>query len=63
MRLLRQSATNNYWYQSILIIYLLIVIENWYQSITTIIFAIDWSLIIIINQLKWVERVEKGLEI
>ena len=61
MRLLRQSATN--WYQYILIIYLLIVIENWYQSITTIIFAIDWSLIIIINQLKWVERVEKGLEI
>ena len=61
MRLLRQSATN--WYQSISIIYLLIVIENWYQSITTIIFAIDWSLIIIINQLKWVERVEKGLEI
>ena len=61
MRLLRQSATS--WYQSILIIYLLIVIENWYQSITTIIFAIDWSLIIIINQLKWVERVEKGLEI
>ena len=61
MHLLRQSATNRY--QSISIIYLLIVIENWYQSITTIIFAIDWSLIITINQLKWVERVEKGLEI
>ena len=61
MHLLRQSATN--WYQSISIIYLLIVIENWYQLITTIIFAIDWSLIITINQLKWVERVEKGLEI
>ena len=61
MCLPRQSATNQY--QSILIIYLLIVIENWYQSITTTIFAIDWSLIININQLKWVERVEKGLEI
>ena len=52
MRLFRQSATNRY--QSISI-YLLIVIENQYQSITTIIFAINWSSIININQLEWVE--------
>ena len=44
----RQSATNRY--QSIPI-YLSIGIDNRYQSITTRIFAIDWSLIININPL------------
>ena len=44
----RQSATNQY--QSISI-YLSIVIENRYQSITTWIFAIDWSSITNINRL------------
>ena len=44
----RQSTTNQY--QSILI-YLLIGIDNRYQSITTRIFAIDWSSIININRL------------
>ena len=48
MRRFLQSATNRY--QSISI-YLLIVIENRYQSITTRIFAIDWSSIININRL------------
>jgi len=44
----RQSATNRY--QSIPI-YLAIGIDNRYQSITTRIFAIDWSSIININRL------------
>jgi len=44
----RQSATNRY--QSIPI-YLAIGIGNRYQSITTRIFAIDWSSIININRL------------
>ena len=48
MHQFRQSATN--WYQSISI-YLLIVIENRYQSITTQILAIDGSSIIHINWL------------
>ena len=48
MRQFRQSATNRY--QSISI-YLLIVIENRYQSITTQILAIDGSSIIHINWL------------
>ena len=45
---LRKSATNQY--QSISI-YPSIVIENWYQSITTWIVVIDWSSIININRL------------
>ena len=48
-----QSATNRY--QSISI-YLLIVIENRYQSITTQILAIDGSLIIHINWLIDIDR-------
>ena len=44
----RQSTTNQY--QSIPI-YLSIGIDNRYQSITTRIFAIDWSSIININRL------------
>ena len=48
----RQSTTNQY--QSIPI-YLSIGIDNRYQSITTRIFAIDWSLIININRIIYID--------
>ena len=44
----RQSATKRY---QLISIYLSIVIDNRYQSITTQVFTIDWSSIININQL------------